>query len=120
MEQNIELLALHSEKALKYPSILQECCFILNREWPRSRALRLRTLESSRPELPANFALVQKFNDNFHVLGHARVTRIPSNDAAVWIESVVIHQNLRGGGIGRYLMLALEKVCKEKWNSLPT
>ena len=111
----MELISLHSEKAQNYPQIKAQCCFILNREWPRSRALRMRTLEASRPELPSNFALVQWFNDDApFALGHARITRIPAEPDAVWIESVVVHRDLRGLGLGKYLMLVVERFCKER------
>ena len=43
------------------------------------------------------------------VLGTSRMTRIPSDPLAVWIESVVVHPELRGKGVGKYLMLKTEQ-----------
>ena len=48
------------------------------------------------------------------VLGHVRLARIPSKPSAVWIESVVIHPDLRGKGFGKYLMLITEKFAKDQ------
>ena len=47
------------------------------------------------------------------VLGHVRLARIPSKADAVWIESVVLHPDLRGKGFGKYLMLHIEKFARE-------
>ena len=37
------------------------------------------------------------------------MTRIPSDPLAAWIESVVVHPELRGKGVGKYLMLKTEQ-----------
>ena len=47
-------------------------------------------------------------------MGHVRLARIPSKPSAVWIESVVIHPDLRGKGFGKYLMLITEKFAKDQ------
>jgi len=109
----MELVPVH--KADKSCGIAEECCDILNHEWPRSRSLRMRSVTSSRDELPAVFALVQSFQgDGSRVLGTSRMTRIPSDPLAVWIESVVVHPELRGKGVGKYLMLKTEQFAREE------
>ena len=47
-------------------------------------------------------------------MGHVRLAKIPSKPNAVWIESVVIHPDLRGRGFGKYLMLICEKFAKDE------
>ncbi len=87
-----ELLILDEALCLRHPGVKEQCCAILNAEWPRSAALRRRTLDaSSAGSLPAVTALVQWFPDRSSpsVLGTARVTPVPAEAAAVWIESVV-------------------------------
>ena len=109
----LELIPIHSDisEALK-SSIKDECVAILNEEWPRSETLRYRSLDSSKESLPMCIALV-KTPENA-VLGHVKLSQIPSHGSAVWIESVVIHPDLRGKGIGKYLMLKTEEFCKSK------
>ena len=50
------------------------------------------------------------------VLGHVRLARVTSKPHAVWIESVVIHRDLRGKGFGKYLMLIVEQFAREVKN----
>lgn len=46
------------------------------------------------------------------VLAHLKLTPIPSNPAACFIESVVVWKALRGQGIGSFFMSEAEKYCK--------
>ena len=109
----MDLLVLHDPDV---PCCVKhECVDILNAEWPRSRALRERSVHGSREELPACMALVQKFGSEVRVLGTARVSRLPGNSSAAWIESVVVHPVLRGKGVGKHLMHRVEQVCQQRW-----
>ena len=105
----MDLLAVHQTSS----RIRDECCDLLNHEWPRSRALRMRTIDSSRDSLPAVFALVAQGGDGV-VLGTLKMSPIPSDPKAVWIESVVVHPGCRGKGVGKYLMLTAEKKAREE------
>ena len=78
-------------------SIKDQCVKILNHEWPRNELLRYRTLNSSKEYFPMCLALV-KIPENV-VIGHVKLSEIPANRSAVYIESVIIHPNLRGQGI---------------------
>ena len=58
----------------------------------------------------AESACLQSFaGEGERVLGTSRLTRIPADPSAVWIESVVVHPELRGKGLGKYLMLKTEQ-----------
>ena len=61
-----------------------------------------------------NLILVETFGTVTKVLGHARISKIPANLDAVFIESVIIHPHLRGKGIGKYLMLKTEEFVKRQ------
>lgn len=43
-----------------------------------------------------------------------KLSEIPSINGAIWIESVVIHPDIRGLGLGKYLMLKTEQFCKSR------
>jgi len=92
--------------------IMEQCINILNYEWPRSEAIRKRGLESSSAELPLNLILWQQFESGPSVIGHSRISKIPSDPEAVFVESVVVHNQLRGKGFGKYLMLKTEEYCR--------
>ncbi len=92
--------------------VIEQCRRILNAEWPRSRALRTRSLEASNDQFPMTLALM---TPSGVVLGTARLAKVTSEVEAVWIESVVLREDLRGLGIGRYLMLRVEDYAKARW-----
>lgn len=118
----MELIAVHNAPCDHKGDIKTQCCEILNDEWPRSETLRLRSLNSSRDDLPMCLALVQWFDNDTKnekskkpcVLGHVRLAKITSKAESVWIESVVLHPDLRGKGFGKYLMLIIEKFAREE------
>lgn len=108
----IELVKVHDDlpTALK-DDIKDQCVKLLNDEWPRSELLRYRTLNASKDYFPMSLALLVK-PDNV-VIGHVKLSQIPSQAKAIWIESVVIHPDLRGQGIGKHLMYKTEEFCKQ-------
>ena len=109
----LEIIPIHTDISEELKSNLKDqCVAILNEEWPRSETLRYRTLNSSKESLPMCIALVQT-PENV-VIGHVKLSQIPSHGQAIWIESVVIHPDVRGKGIGKYLMLKTEEFCKAK------
>ena len=57
----MELVPIHAAPHEHKVDIKTQCCQILNDEWPRSETLRLRSLDSSRDDLPMCLALVQWF-----------------------------------------------------------
>ncbi|ROT85898.1 putative N-acetyltransferase 6-like isoform X2 [Penaeus vannamei] len=89
------------------------CMRILNEQWPRSNALRMRSLTSSSDNYPTNLVLLRKTSDDAtEVIGHSRINTLPQGQRDVWIESVIIRQDLRGKGFGRTLMTATEDYAR--------
>ena len=111
---SLELIPVHTNEITSdlKTDIKDQSVLLLNSEWPRSETLRLRTLNASKESFPMCLALLKK-PENV-VLGHVKLSEIPSLSFAVWIESVVIHPDLRGKGLGKYLMLKSEEFCKIK------
>lgn len=93
----------------KYPEYLKQCCHLINEEWPRSETARMITLESSCDSLPTSLILVA---ENKKVIGHCKLTPLPSLPESCFIESVVISKELRGKKLGTFLMEKAEYYCK--------
>jgi GNAT superfamily N-acetyltransferase len=106
------------------PELIHETIKLINQEWPRSIGARMWSLESSKDSLPTCLVLTtskssnsdNKINiseeDDPTVLAHLKLTPIPSNPAACFIESVVVWKSLRGQGIGKHIMNEAEKYCR--------
>lgn len=103
MEEEISVVPIH-----KHREYLLECCKLINDEWKRSETARLRSLESSCDYLPTNLILLK---DKI-VIGHVKLSLIPSMKDACFVESVVIHKKLRGQGFGSLLMKETENYCQ--------
>nr|CAI5860675.1 unnamed protein product [Callosobruchus analis] len=92
----------------KHKRYLLDCCRLINEEWKRSETARLHSLESSCDTLPTSLVLIK----DGQVIGHLKLTPIPSIKEACFVESVVIARNLRGQGYGTILMQEAEAYCK--------
>lgn len=103
--ENLQVLLLH-----KHPEFLKECCDLINDEWPRSETARMMSLQASCDHLPTSLILI---NDKKLVLGHCKLTPIPSIPDSCFIETVVISKALRGQKLGTYLMKKVESYCKK-------
>ncbi|RZC37519.1 Acetyltransf 1 domain containing protein [Asbolus verrucosus] len=99
----LPVVPLHQNK--KY---LTQCCKLINDEWKRSETARMHSLESSSDNLPTNLILLR----NETVIGHLKLSPIPSIKDACFVESVVIERELRGKGFGTLLMTKAEDYCK--------
>uniref|UniRef100_A0A182UBK2 N-acetyltransferase domain-containing protein n=1 Tax=Anopheles melas TaxID=34690 RepID=A0A182UBK2_9DIPT len=99
----------------KHRELMDQCIALINSEWPRSYTARLWSLESSKETLPTSFVLTTTdIKDETIVLAHAKLSPIPADQEAVFVESVVVTRERRGQGIGRLLMQEVEKHCFHK------
>ena len=103
-EERVEVAAVHELEGWEKEESLAAAVQILNFEWPRSRAIRRRGLESSRAELPCSLLLLVGERRKV-VVGHAKVGKVPALPGELFVESVVVHPGLRGIGLGKLLML---------------
>lgn len=89
--------------------LIDQCITLLNSEWPRSYTARLWSLKASRDSLPTSMILVTR-TDKYksRVIAHAKLSPIPADTEAVFLESVVVDQKHRGKGLGRLLMNEVE------------
>ncbi|XP_069689012.1 N-alpha-acetyltransferase 80-like isoform X1 [Periplaneta americana] len=101
----MEVVEIHN-----YPELMDQCCDLINMEWPRNKTARLRTLEMSRDELPTCLVLVL----SHEVLGHSKISPIPSIPSGCFIESVVIHPDYRGKGLGKFIMARTEDYVRSR------
>ncbi|XP_025204243.1 N-acetyltransferase 6 [Melanaphis sacchari] len=105
--ERFEVIPIHRNK-----HFIKQCCAVINSEWPRSEMARLHSLEGSCDTLPTSLVLVKE-EDNFKtVIGHAKITPIPSIPDSGFIETVVIDNHHRGQGLGKYLMHKTEEYIK--------
>ncbi|XP_063231543.1 N-alpha-acetyltransferase 80 [Bacillus rossius redtenbacheri] len=100
LESSVNVVKLHD-----HPSIVNQCCELLNSEWPRSINSRCATLRTSRDELPTCFCLVQ----SDQVIGHAKLSPLLSHPGSCTVHSVLIHPGHRKKGLGRLLMEKCEE-----------
>ncbi|CAH2094850.1 unnamed protein product [Euphydryas editha] len=102
--KGLQVLQLH-----KYPQYLKPCCELINEEWPRSETARMMSLQASCDKLPTSLILI---NEDKLLLGHCKLTAIPSMPNSCFIETVVISKSMRGQKLGTYLMNEVEKYCQ--------
>ncbi|KAL5283520.1 NAT6 family protein [Megaselia abdita] len=94
----------------EYPELMQQCCDLINSEWPRSDTARMRSLETSCDTLPV--CLILTTDGLRQVIAHCKLSPIPGKKNACFCESVVVHQNHRGQGFGRLIMKCAEDYCR--------
>ncbi|KAJ0173452.1 hypothetical protein K1T71_010601 [Dendrolimus kikuchii] len=103
--ENLQVVLLH-----KYPKFLRACCEMINEEWRRSETARMMSLQASCDDLPTSLILI---DDNNRLLGHCKLSRIPSIPESCFVETVVINKEMRGKKLGSFLMQHVEKYCKD-------
>ncbi|XP_069689034.1 N-alpha-acetyltransferase 80-like isoform X3 [Periplaneta americana] len=67
-----------------------------------------------RDELPTCLVLVL----SHEVLGHSKISPIPSIPSGCFIESVVIHPDYRGKGLGKFIMACTEDYVRSNITEL--
>lgn len=100
---NLDVVPIH-----KHPEYLKDCCSLINEEWKRSDTARLHSLQSSGDHLPVSLILLH----DKKLIGHLKLSNIPSLKHACFVESVVIVKELRGKGFGRFLMKKAEEYAQ--------
>lgn len=90
---------------------MEECCKLINDEWPRSETARMMMLQASCDTLPTSLILIR---DRTLVLGHCKLTRIPNIPESCFLETVVISKKFRGQKLGSFLMTKVEEYCKNE------
>uniref|UniRef100_A0A1B0CGM5 Putative acetyltransferase n=1 Tax=Lutzomyia longipalpis TaxID=7200 RepID=A0A1B0CGM5_LUTLO len=95
----------------KRPHLIEPCARLINAEWPRSLGARMAQLSNSSDVLPTNLVLLK--SDTL-VLAHIKLTPVPWDRSACFLESVVVAKECRGQGLGSYLMRHAEKYCLQQ------
>ncbi|XP_055627182.1 uncharacterized protein LOC129769069 isoform X2 [Toxorhynchites rutilus septentrionalis] len=99
-----------------HPELKEQCVRLINSEWPRSRMARFWSFETSTDTLPVTLVLAQMIDGVNTVLGHAKLSPVPADIDAAYLESVVIEHRYRGRGIGTILVTEVEQYCKNVLN----
>ncbi|KAI5633740.1 acetyltransferase (GNAT) family domain-containing protein [Phthorimaea operculella] len=100
----LQVLPLH-----RHPEFTKDCCDMINDEWPRSETARMMSLQASCDDLPTSLVLI---NDKNLILGHCKLTAIPTIQESCFVETVVISKAFRGKKLGTFLMKKAEEHCK--------
>lgn len=100
----MQLLKLH-----EHPNYMNDCCELLNQEWPRSETARLHCLEQSSDNFPMSFVLI---DDHQNLIGHVKIRK--ESDSKAVVESLIIKPENREQGLGRYLMNQVEHFLREE------
>lgn len=95
-----------------YPKLILQTADLINTQWPRSQIARIVTLQASNDKLPCN--LIATKMKHKVVVGHLKITPIPSDRKSCFIESVVVAKCYRGQGIGSLLMQRTEVYCRDQ------
>lgn len=94
----------------KRPDLIESCAKLINDEWPRSLGARMAQLCNSSDNLPTNLVLLKS---DTVVLAHIKITPVPWDVCACFLESVVVAKDFRGQGLGTYLMRHAEQYCAQ-------
>ncbi|KAJ8045523.1 N-acetyltransferase 6 [Holothuria leucospilota] len=95
--------------------LTDECIRVINNEWPRSKALRLHSLEKSCSTLPYSLVMTevsQNEEKKEQVVGYCRFAKVISQKNSVLIETVVVDKERRGQGLGKKLIELAENYAK--------
>lgn len=92
------------------PELINQCCKLLNSEWRRSDKARLISLSSSCDKFPTSLILL----DNDKVIGHCKISLIPSIDDCCVIESFMISRENRSQGLGSILLRGVEQYVAKR------
>ncbi|XP_053325650.1 N-alpha-acetyltransferase 80 [Spea bombifrons] len=94
------------------PDLTASCAELLNQTWRRSLGARMHSLERSSDDFPVCLVLVRVSGGP--VLGHVRLCKVIGLSDSLFVESVVVSEELRGKGYGRKLMEATENYARRR------
>jgi len=90
--------------------LFDECCRIINAEWPASKTRRLKTFAESCEVFPTCLVLLNRNK----VVGHCKLSLIPSEYESCFLSSVVIDHPWRSQGMGSMLLKGAEEYASKK------
>lgn len=99
---------------------VEETADLINEEWPRSKSSRVANLERSRDAFPLSLVLLSRneADGTEEVVGHAKLSKVDDGaedgEEALLVESVVIRKSLRGKGLGRKVMEAVQDEAQRR------
>ncbi|XP_076860072.1 N-alpha-acetyltransferase 80 isoform X2 [Brachyhypopomus gauderio] len=95
--------------------LVEACAQLLNTQWQRSMGARLHSLRQSSTNYPVCLLLLEgeRHAPEEKLIGHARVSRVLGS-RSLFVESVVVHRELRGRGYGRILMEGVERYARAR------
>lgn len=102
---------LHVFPIHRCPSLIPDCCDLINSEWPRSKSARLQSLYMSSEKFPMSLVLVR---DETEVVGHVKLTEMKLGGTDIMVESMIIHKDHRGKGWGKILMEEAEQYLERR------
>ncbi|XP_076637603.1 N-alpha-acetyltransferase 80 isoform X1 [Colletes latitarsis] len=91
--------------------LIQNCCTLLNSEWPRSESARLKSLNESCDDFPTCLILIDTKDS---VLGHCKILLFPRVRHSCFIQSVIIDYRYRSQGLGSRLLQGVEEYVAKK------
>ncbi|XP_053200294.1 N-alpha-acetyltransferase 80-like [Panonychus citri] len=116
-------------KLHNWPILMDDCCSLLNQEWPRSKTARIHSLSKSSDYFPMCLCLIDDGDNNSiikletnsngdpldkpigQLIGHVKVSR-GSLEGEAYIESLIICKSRRGQGLGSQFMVSIEQFIK--------
>ncbi|XP_066587212.1 N-alpha-acetyltransferase 80 [Prorops nasuta] len=105
-DSEYKIVPLHRRRDL-----VNECCTLLNAEWPRSETARLKSLNVSCDNFPTCLILI---NTEDKVLGHCKISLISRLSHSCFIESFVIDYHNRSQGLGSRLLKGAEEYIAKR------
>jgi len=89
--------------------LVEQCIALLNDEWPRDKTIRLKSLQKSSDNYPICLALV---DEHENVFGFVKLSSELPFNRNIFLESLVVCKAKRSQGLGRFIMVEVEKLVK--------
>lgn len=89
--------------------LIEQCIDLLNDEWPREKATRMKTLQKSTNDFPLCLVLV---DENEAVIGFVKLSSERPFNMNIFLESLIVSKANRSKGFGRFIMSQVEQIVK--------